>query len=601
MECKERYYLVEVQVADADVIPVLGLQSSTELKLIKSLQTIESDNAQGPEKIMKDYEHLFKGIGTLPGQNEIKMDEHACPTIHPPRRIPHMLKDKVKDEQKRMERMGIITKVEQPTKWVNPIVVVKKPNGDVRICLDSVKLNKSIQREHYPLKTVEKVAASLGDAKIFTTLDVTSGFYQIKLAEKSTWLTTFNTPFGRYKFERLPFGIVSAPDVFQRTMAQMFEDIEGCEVFVDDLLVWGKSEQEHNERLKNVMERAAEIDLKFNKEKCKINQKEVKYVGHTFGSDGLKPSADRVQAILDMPLPQDRKSLQRFMGMVNYLNKFIPNLSSVSKPLRELLNHSEWHWIKKQQEAYDILISLIVQTPVLKYFDINAAVTVSVDAYSEGLGACLLQGNQPVAHASRALNNDEKNYAQIEKEMLAIVYGTNKFHQYIYGKIVIVETDHKPLESLFKKPLCKAPQRIQRMVLRVQHYDFTVKYSPGNTLYIADTLSRASQSGESEQGNDEFEVHLLVPISKENVEEFKKETESDVLLPKLKEVVLAGWPEKISEVEPDLQIYWNFREELCICDGLLLKGYRLITPSSLRTEMLDKIHSSHLGTKKCLN
>ena len=601
MECKERYYLVEVQVADADVIPVLGLQSSTELKLIKSLQTIESDNAQGPEKIMKDYEHLFKGIGTLPGQNEIKMDEHACPTIHPPRRIPHMLKDKVKDEQKRMERMGIITKVEQPTKWVNPIVVVKKPNGDVRICLDSVKLNKSIQREHYPLKTVEKVAASLGDAKIFTTLDVTSGFYQIKLAEKSTWLTTFNTPFGRYKFERLPFGIVSAPEVFQRTMAQMFEDIEGCEVFVDDLLVWGKSEQEHNERLKNVMERAAEIDLKFNKEKCKINQKEVKYVGHTFGSDGLKPSADRVQAILDMPLPQDRKSLQRFMGMVNYLNKFIPNLSSVSKPLRELLNHSEWHWIKKQQEAYDILISLIVQLPVLKYFDINAAVTVSVDAYSEGLGACLLQGNQPVAHASRALNNDEKNYAQIEKEMLAIVYGTNKFHQYIYGKIVIVETDHKPLESLFKKPLCKAPQRIQRMMLRVQHYDFTVKYSPGNTLYIADTLSRASQSGESEQGNDEFEVHLLVPISKENVEEFKKETESDVLLSKLKEVVLAGWPEKISEVEPDLQIYWNFREELCICDGLLLKGYRLITPSSLRTEMLDKIHSSHLGTKKCLN
>lgn len=195
----------------------------------------------------------------------------------------------------------------------------------------------------------------------------------------------------------------------------------------------------------------------------------------------------------------------------------------------------------------------------------------------------------------------KNNYAQIEKEMLAIVYGTNKFHQYIYGKTVIVETDHKPLESLFKKPLCKAPQRIQRMVLRVQHYDFTVKYSPGNTLYIADTLSRASQSGESEQGNDEFEVHLLVPISKENVEEFKKETESDVLLSKLKEVVLAGWPEKISEVEPDLQIYWNFREELCICDGLLLKGYRLITPSSLRTEMLDKIHSSHLGTKKCLN
>ena len=211
-----------------------------------------------------------------------------------------------------------------------------------------------------------------------------------------------------------------------------------------------------------------------------------------------------------MPLPQDRKSLQILMRMVSYLNKFIPNLSSVSKPLREMFEKSvEWHCIEKQQEAYNILITLIVQPPVLKYFDINAAVTLSVDASSEGLGTCLLQGNQPVAYASRTLDSAEIYYAQIEKEMLAIVYGTNKFHQYIYGKTVIVKTDHKLLESLFKKPLCKAPQDIQRMMLRVQHYDFTVKYIPGNTLYIADTLSRASQSGKSEQGNDEFQVHLL--------------------------------------------------------------------------------------------
>ena len=140
----------------------------------------------------------YEGIGTLPGKYEIKMHKHACPRIHRPRRIPHMLKDKVKEQLKRMERMGIITKVKQPTKWVNPTVVEKKSNGDVRICLNPVNLNKSIQLEHYPLKTVQEVATSLGDAKIFTTLDSTSGFYQIKLAEKSTWLTTFNTPFSRY-------------------------------------------------------------------------------------------------------------------------------------------------------------------------------------------------------------------------------------------------------------------------------------------------------------------------------------------------------------------------------------------------------------------
>ena len=267
--------------------------SCIEMNLNQRVHNIESstDTEENAEELLKKYEHLFDGIGTLPGEYKIEIEDHPSPTVHPPRRIPHMLKDKVKYELKRMEKMGVITKVEQPTKWVNPMVaiVVKKPNGDVRICFDPVDLNKVIQREHYPLKTVEEVAANRGNAKIFTTLDATSGFYQIKLAEESTWLTTFNTPFGRYKFERLPFGIVSAPEVFQRNLAQTFEDIDGCEVIVDDLLVWGKDEEEHNQRLKKVLERAAEVDLRFNKEKCKCNKKEVKYVGHTFWSDGLKP------------------------------------------------------------------------------------------------------------------------------------------------------------------------------------------------------------------------------------------------------------------------------------------------------------------------
>ena len=418
-----------------------------------------------------------------------------------------MLRDKVKAELDRMARMGIITKVEQPTQCVSPIVVVEKPNGDVRICLDPVDLNKAVKREHYPLRTVEEVAATLAEARVFSTLDATSGFYQIRLAEERTWLTTFNTPFGRFKFERLLFGLVSAPEIFQRAMTEMFEDIEKCEVIVDDLLVWGKSVEEHDLTLEKVLQRAEETDLRFNEEKCKFHKQEVTYVGHVFGTDGLRPSPDKVQAILNMPAPHDKSSLQRFMGMVNYLHKFIPHLADINKPLRELLEKSvEWHWMERQQKAYEELTNSITQAPVLKYFDVSADVTVSVDASSEGVGACLLQGMQPVAYASRALNSAERNYTQIEKEMLAIVFGTNKFHQYIYGKQVSVETDHKPLESLFKKPLSKAPQRIQRMMLRVQHYDLKVNYVPGNQLLIADTLSRASQS-ESTLSADEFEVH----------------------------------------------------------------------------------------------
>ena len=268
------------------------------------------------------------------------------------------------------------------------------------------------------------------------------------------------------------------------------------------------------------MQRAEETDLRFNEEKCKFHKQEITYVGHVFGTDGLRPSPDKVQAILNMPVHHDKSSLQRFLGMVNYLHKFIPHLAVINKPLRELVEKSvEWHWLERQQKAYEELINSITQAPVLKYFDVSADVTVSVDASSEALGACLLQGMQPVAYASRGLNSAERNYAQIEKEMLAIVFGINKFNQYIYGKQVSVETDHKPLESLFKKPLSKAPQRIQRMMLRVQQYDLKVNYVPGNQLLIADTLSRASQS-ESTLSTEEFEVHLLIQISKEKADEW---------------------------------------------------------------------------------
>ena len=233
---QDRYHVMEVQVVEGDVMPVVGLKTATELNLVKRLFTVGCKGNGGPQpEILKRYQSQFSGIGTLPGEYEIKIDASITPVVHPPRRIPYMLRDKVKAELDRMARMGIITKVEQPTQSVSPIVVVKKPNGDVRICLDPVDLNKAVKRGHYPLRTVEEVAATLAEARVFSTLDATSGFYQFRLAEESTWLTTFNTPFGRFKFERLPFGLVSAPEIFQRAMTEMFEDIEKCEVIVDDL------------------------------------------------------------------------------------------------------------------------------------------------------------------------------------------------------------------------------------------------------------------------------------------------------------------------------------------------------------------------------
>ena len=216
VEYKGRYHVIEFQMVAADVIPVLGLQTATDLQLIQRLNTVASSGTQETKpEILSTYADQFRGIGALHGEYEIKIDESTTPAVHPPRRIPCMLKDKDKAELCRMEEMGIITKVEEPTKWVNPIVVFRKPNGDVRIYLDPVDLKKAVRREHYPLKTVEQVVASMPEAKILSTLNATTGFYKIKLAEESTWLTTFNTPFGSFKFERLPFGLVSAQRFFK--------------------------------------------------------------------------------------------------------------------------------------------------------------------------------------------------------------------------------------------------------------------------------------------------------------------------------------------------------------------------------------------------
>ena len=291
------------------------------------------------------------------------------------------------------------------------------------------------------------------------------------------------------------------------------------------------------------------------------------------------------------------------MGMINYLGKFIPNLSSKNQPLRLLLESDvAWHWNEEQERVFNDLKGAITSTPTLKYFDVNEDVNLSVDASSYGLGACIMQKEQLVAYASRTLNAAERNYAQIEKEMLVIVYGLQKFNEYVYGKTVLVETDHKPLESLFEKPLSSAPPRLQRTILKVRQHDLVVQYKAGKELYIADTLSRSTGSDPADDHEEHFEVHVIenIPVSHEKVMLFQSETKNDPVLVKLKNTVLQGWPTNRKDLDSELTPYWNFRDEISIVDGLLLKGDRIITPEQLRSQMLKILHSSHLGQEKCI-
>lgn len=603
---KNRYVPIEFEIVKDKSTPLFGLKACLELNLISRLFSLNCENASS-EEILENYRDVFEGLGCLPTEYRIRLEKDAKPVINPPRKIPYALRNKVKNELDRLEKMRVIQKVTEPTEWVNSLVVVEKPNKDVRLCLDPRELNKSILREHFPMKTVEEVAAKVKNAKIYSVLDASNGYWQIKITRDSQTYTTFNSPFGRYKYLRLPFGIKSSSEVFQRAVSQILENIEGCEVIADDILIWGKDKKEHNERLCAVLDRIKQANMKLNKSKCKIGLSEVAYVGHTFGTEGLKPSSEKVRAIMEIPEPRNKKELQRFMGTVNYLGKFISNLSGINQPLRQLLEKNvEWHWEDSQKKSFNELKKAITTAPVLQFYDENEDVLLSVDSSKDALGACILQNGHPVAYASRALNKSEQNYAQIEKEMAAIVFGATKFHEYIYAKGPIhVETDHRPLESIFKKPLAQMPPRIQRMMLKVQKYDLRVHYKSGRELWIADTLSRACVSqDESPICDSDYSIFSIenLPCSQRKLSELKEETLKDMELNILKDTVLRGWPENKKEINPRITHYWNFRDEISYFEGLMLKGEKVIIPKSMQKNVIEQIHQkSHLGINKCIS
>ncbi|XP_039870493.1 uncharacterized protein LOC120723214 [Simochromis diagramma] len=360
---KKKSFALEFIVVKSETKPILGIQTCEEMGLIKRVMAL---NKSDEMDIFKEFADVFEGIGCLEGEHTIQINDSVVPKVHPPRKIPVTLREKLKVELDTMEKMEVITKIEEPTQWVNPIVIVEKATGRLRVCLDPRDLNTAVMREHYQLPTVEEITSRLAKAKYFTVLDASSGFWQLKLDEASSRLCTFNTPFGRYRFLRLPFGINSAPEVFHRTVRQLFEGIDGVETYIDDLLIWGETKVQHDDRLRQVLERARAKNFKLNKDKCKVGLEEIKYLGHIFSADGLKPDQSKIEAVKKMPTPECKKDVERFLGMVTYLAKFIPNMSQHTEPLRGLTRDDvAWQWEGEHQHAFNKLKTILTEAPPL--------------------------------------------------------------------------------------------------------------------------------------------------------------------------------------------------------------------------------------------
>lgn len=574
---------------------LLGLNDCLKLGLVQLSKEVYHVTTE-PE-VFDKYRHIFdeSKIGNLPVKYKLDVDESVPPVVRPPRRIPIAIKNEVKKELNRMEDLGVIEKAVAATEWVSGMVAAKKKSGEVRICIDPRDLNTALRRPHHPMTTIEEVVQGISGATIFSTLDAKSGFWQIPLAKESKKYTAFNTPFGRYQFCRLPFGLNSSSEVFQRTMEQLFTGYP-CSIIVDDILVWGKTSDEHNKNLEAVLQRCEEINLKLNKEKCRIGVQEVSYIGHRLTKDGISPDPEKVEAITSMPPPEDKKALQRLLGMTNYLSKFIPKYSEKTEILRMLLHKdADWCWLEQHQQALDKLKCAIASPPTLQFYNSKEPVVLTCDSSKAGLGAAILQ-EKPVAYASRALTETETKYAQIEKELLAVTFACKKFNDYIYGRKVVIETDHKPLVTILKKPLQAAPLRLQKMMLQLQRYNFELIYKAGKELHIADTLSRAFLPNH-DVVEEEFEVMEVMNISKQRAAEVQQASKDSEEHQKLAKFIMQGWPENSQEVPAIIRQYYAFRDVLTIQDNIILKQNRVLIPAHLQKEYLAELHRGHPGTE----
>ena len=373
-------------------------------------------------------------------------------------------------ELDRLEKLGVLEKTTF-CEWTAPIVVVPKKDGRMRICGDyKVTIYPSLDVDQYPLPKLEDIFACLTGGVKFTVQDLLQAYNQLLLDDQSKKLVTINTHQGLYSYNRLPFGVASAPAVFQRTMESILQGIDGVACYIDDIVITGKSTKEHLDHLEEVLKRLSEHRVKT-KDKCRFFEDSVEFLGHMIDAKGIHTTPDKLQAIVDAPAPRNVNELRSFLGLLNYYRKFIPQSATILHPLNALLcKNAKWNWGPECQKSFESAKAALSSSSLLAHYNPTLPIRLAGDASAYGIGAVIAHvmpdgSERPVAFASRTLTSAEKNYSQIEKEALALVYGVKRFHTYLYGRHFTLVTDHKPLKTILgpKKGIpTLAAARLQR-------------------------------------------------------------------------------------------------------------------------------------------
>ena len=487
---------------------------------------------------------IFEGLGNMKNiRFHIKLKPGAETRYAPARRLAPTVKDAVKKQIDSLLEQNVIVPVDY-SEWASPIVPVMKKNGDVRVCVDFRYLNKCILREHYQMPTLEELLSKINGATVYSSLDARSGYHQIPVEDESQKYLVFSTPFGNFKYVRLPFGIASAPEIFQKAMNHILVGLPGVVCYLDDVLIFGKTKKEHDDHLERVMNRIRKYGMKLNKEKCQFGLGEIKFLGHILNKDGIKPDPAKQNAIREFKEPKSIQEARSFLGLASYIGqRFVKNYSTLSKPIWDTIHNENFTWTEETTKAFDELKNTLASSLNLKYFDMNEKSILKVDASGIGIGGALEQNGKPVIFVSRKLSNVEQRYAQIEREFLSIVFACHRLRSFLLGRKFEIHTDNSPLISFFKKPLEQVPLRIQRWILSLQAFDFEIKHVKGKENVIADTLSRfpssTTESCELEMSND----WVILNISAElvNIPDIENQNVDDDEFKTLSKLINKNW------------------------------------------------------------
>lgn len=437
-------------------------------------------------------------------------------------RYPYVHKEEVQRQISQMLTDGIIRPSSSP--WSSPVWIVPKKldasgKQKWRIVIDYRKVNEKTVEDRYPIPNITDILDKLGRSQYFTTLDLASGFHQIEMDPSSIPKTAFNVENGHYEFIRMPFGLKNAPATFQRVMDNVLRDLQGkiCLVYMDDIIIFSTSLQEHLNSLKLVFQRLQDNNLKIQLDKSEFLQKTVEFLGHVVTPEGIKPNPKKIKTILNFPIPRNPKEIKSFLGLIGYYRKFIKNFAKLTKPLTNCLKkNNKVEHTHEFIESFEKCKLLLTNDPILQHPDFTKPFNLTTDASNFAIGAVLSQGpigsDLPIAYASRTLNPAECNYSTIEKELLAIVWATKYFRPYLFGNKFKIISDHKPLQWLFaiKEPNSK----LVRWRLKLAEYDYEIIYKKGKHNTNADALSRIPNqiNNIEDEETDEDQLSVLANI-----------------------------------------------------------------------------------------